>query len=143
MMIIRSISELLAGRQLITIDHCATVEDACALMDDHNIGALVVTDSTGMCGILSERDVIRRWMARGLVTEATQVFEIMTPNPISIGIQQSIADALSIMLDKGFRHVPVIDRIGAAVGMISLRDIPNEYRVMVERFRSYQHAAAE
>ncbi len=142
-MIIRSISELLAGRQLITIDHCATVEDACALMDDHNIGALVVTDSTGMCGILSERDVIRRWMARGLVTEATQVFEIMTPNPISIGIQQSIADALSIMLDKGFRHVPVIDRIGAAVGMISLRDIPNEYRVMVERFRSYQHAAAE
>ena len=142
-MIIRSISELLAGRQLITIDHCATVEDACALMDDHNIGALVVTDSRGMCGILSERDVIRRWMARGLVTEATQVFEIMTPNPISIGIQQSIADALSIMLDKGFRHVPVIDRIGAAVGMISLRDIPNEYRVMVERFRSYQHAAAE
>ena len=142
-MIIRSISELLAGRQLITIDHCATVEDACALMDDHNIGALVVTDSTGMCGILSERDVIRRWMARGLVTEATQVFEIMTPNPISIGNQQSIADALSIMLDKGFRHVPVIDRIGAAVGMISLRDIPNEYRVMVERFRSYQHAAAE
>ncbi|MEL6240130.1 MAG: CBS domain-containing protein [Pseudomonadota bacterium] len=142
-MIIRSISELLAGRQLITIDHYATVEDACALMDHHNIGALVVTDSTGMCGILSERDVIRRWMARGLVTEATQVFEIMTPNPISIGIQQGIADALSIMLDKGFRHVPVIDRIGAAVGMISLRDIPTEYRVMVERFRSYQHAAAE
>jgi CBS domain-containing protein len=64
----------------------------------------------------------------------------MTARVITVQHDQSLADAQERMLEGGFRHLPVTDDAGQPCGMLSMRDIPTEYRLMVERFREYTHA---
>ncbi|KUF09807.1 CBS domain-containing protein [Pseudoponticoccus marisrubri] len=139
-MIIKSIDQLLQGRSLVSVTPDATIREACTLLDRHGIGALAVLDGPRLVGILSERDVIRRCIAAGRRTDETRVREIMTPDPQTIRRNASLADAQTVMVEGGFRHLPVIDAIGSIVGMMSIRDVPTEYRLMVERFREAQGA---
>lgn len=134
-MIIKSISELTARRPLVTIGPAASVSEACRLLDRENIGALAVCDQGRLIGILSERDLIRRCFAQGKSADATRVTEVMTPDPVTLRRSASLAEALSCMLDGGFRHLPILDGAGEICGMISIRDIPTEYRLLVERSR--------
>ena len=136
-MIIKSIDQLIAGRAIVGIAPEATVSEACTLLDAHNIGALAVLDHGRLVGILSERDMIRRCASKGLGAETAKVSDIMTRDPQTIGRNESLAAAQTMMLEGGFRHLPVVDATRAPVGMLSMRDIPTEYRLMVERFREY------
>jgi CBS domain-containing protein len=137
-MTINSINQLLDGRALVSVSPSNTVKQACELLRQHNIGALAVLEHSRLTGILSERDVICRCVAAGLPTDQTRVLDIMTPDPVTIHRQASLADAQTKMSDGKFRHLPVVDRAGDVVGMLSMRDIPTEYRLMVERFQQYR-----
>ncbi|MGD1885431.1 MAG: CBS domain-containing protein [Paracoccaceae bacterium] len=142
-MIVKSIDEILGNRPCITIDRETCVSKAVDLMEANDVDVVVVTDGKTMCGILSAEDITRRWLARGLVAEATHVHEIMTPNPVSVRRQTSVGEALGKMLDKTVRQLPVLDRAGDVVGLLSLRDIPTEYRLMVERLRARRQPIVE
>jgi len=135
-MIIKSISEILRGRSLVSIAPDASIREACAALDRHNIGALAVMEGDRLTGILSERDVIRRCIAQERPTGSTRVAEVMSPDPVTVNARESLANAMAIMLDGGFRHLPV-ERAGEIVGMLSMRDIPTEYRLMAERWREH------
>ncbi|MGS4946943.1 CBS domain-containing protein [Meridianimarinicoccus sp. RP-17] len=135
-MIIRSIDAIVSGRPFHTIGPDESVRAACMRLDTANVGALAVMSDGTLLGVLSERDVIRKCLARGRRTDQTQVAEIMTADPVTIDAQAPLADAMGAMIRGGFRHLPVT-RDGAAVGMLSMREIPTEYRVMFERFREY------
>jgi CBS domain-containing protein len=138
-MIFRSIGELIEGRPLHAVGSHETILEVCRRLDGHHVGALAVLDGDELVGIISERDVVSRVVARGRSPAETPVRSAMTPDPKTVAIGDGLADALQAMLDGHFRHLPVM-RDGRAVGMISMRDIPTEYRLMYQRFREARQA---
>lgn len=100
----------------------ATVREAVQLMRDERIGALLVTRDERPVGIFTERDVLRR-VALSPVGPDTRLAELMTADPETVGADDGIAFALNRMILGGFRHVPVVDQDGRAIGVLSLREV--------------------
>lgn len=136
-MIIRTIDQLIEGRSLISVAPGARLRAACSILNSHNVGALAVLENGALRGILSERDVIRRGLVRPGSLDDLCVADIMTADPVTIRRGAGLVDAMTLMRDGGFRHLPVLDAAGLPVGMLSLRDIPTEYRLMAERYQEY------
>ena len=90
-------------------------------MKQHNIGALLVVDGQRLCGIFTERDALFRVVAEGRDPVATQVSQVMTPQPQTIHPDKPFLHALRIMHVGRFRHLPVVED-GRPLGMVSSRD---------------------
>ena len=133
-MIVSSVAQIVSNQGLAEIEAKDTVRNACKVMCEFDVGAVVVLDDGALVGVLSERDVIRKCTCADLHTEETKVSEPMTRNPETIDSNGSLADALEIMNRGGFHHVPVLNG-GKTIGMISADDIPEEYRMLLERFK--------
>ena len=140
-MIYRSIRDLVGGRALHHVGPDTPIVEACRRLEAENIGALGVCDGEALVGIVSERDVIGLIARQGGGPGDRPVREIMTPDPVTIDIDASLADAQDRMKRGGFRHLPVTEN-GRVVSMISFRDIPTEYRLMHERFAEYREGEA-
>lgn len=136
-MIIRSIREVVANRPLHSIGPEETLRAACRILGEDEIGALAVVEGGRLVGILSEHDVIRRAVGRGKRMDETRVAEVMTADPVTVSADGSLAEAMEAMLIGRFRHLPVIED-GSVTGMLSMRDIPTEYRLMFERYTEYR-----
>jgi CBS domain-containing protein len=79
-----------------------------------------------LLGILTERDLMTRVVAKALEPASTRVRDVMTPKPICIAPELPVSEAVVIMLEKGFRHLPVL-RGERIVGVFSARDaLPRE-----------------
>ena len=98
-----------------------TIGEAAQKMVDRGIGSAVVSDFGRLVGILTERDLLRAVAGRTHSSEA-RVREWMTPDPITGGREMAAAEAAQIMLDQGFRHLPVVEN-DRAVGIVSVRDV--------------------
>jgi CBS domain-containing protein len=98
-----------------------TIGEAAQKMVDRGIGSAVVSDYGRLIGILTERDILRAVAARTHSSEA-RVREWMTADPVTAEPDASPSDAARIMLDNGFRHLPVVDG-ERAIGMVSIRDL--------------------
>jgi CBS domain-containing protein len=97
------------------------VADAAERMVTQKVGSACVMAGSFLCGILTERDVLRA-AASGADLTISTVNEWMTPDPQSAGPETSAEDAAQIMFRNGFRHLPVLD--GKHVcGIVSLRDL--------------------
>lgn len=139
-MIIRSIKSIIADRSFPAIAPEASVTDACEMLARRETDALVVVDKVGgPQGILTDRDIIRRGVGRGMPLEWLTVAEIMTPTPKPLAAAMSLADALAALDESGLPVLPVVDR-GRVVGLLSERDIPAKYRVMAENMSQWRHA---
>lgn len=100
-----------------------TVLEAASMMVKANIGAVVVLDGKDrLIGIVTERDMTRRVVAKGLDPKKTQLSEIMTKNPDTLAPDDSAFDALELMQARNYRHLPVVED-GKCVGMVSVRDL--------------------
>ena len=132
-MIINSIRQIVEGRDLAQVEPSQTVREACHVLNRLDIGAAAVVEEGHLVGILSERDVMRKCIGGNRRTDETAVAEIMTTEPVTIDADASLADAFHIMNKGKFRHLPVTDH-GRLVSMLSIRDIPTEYRVLYERY---------
>ena len=120
------IYDLVKDRRVYSIDANSTVLEAARFMMEHNIGALPVMRDGDLVGIVSERDIMNRVVAVGRMPGSTQVSEIMTPNPKSIHVTESVENGLFLMREFGFRHLPITD--GKQLkGLISLRDLLLRY----------------
>ncbi|MCA8882222.1 MAG: CBS domain-containing protein [Rhodobacteraceae bacterium] len=140
-MIIKSISQILDSRPLWSITPDTSAREACVALSKANVGALAVMDDGQLIGVLSERDVIKKCVALGRRTDETLVRDIMTADPVTVTPDATLADALKAMLDGAFRHLPVVQD-GQVKGMLSMRDIPTEYRLMFERYSEYRDGEA-
>lgn len=92
-------------------------------MKQSNIAAVLITDDNErLLGIITERDLTRRVIAEKLSPEETQLGDIMTTKPNTLSPDDSAGDALEMMRERSFRHIPVCegDKI---VGMVSIRDL--------------------
>lgn len=108
-------------RDLVTIGSEATVVEAARQMAARRVGAILVLGETGVCGILTERDVLQA-VALGLTDEA-RVSEWMTRNPETVAASDTTEHAAVLMLHGGFRHLPVTGEGGELVGILSIRDV--------------------
>jgi len=100
-----------------------SITKAAKLMADANIAALIVVDQDDMItGILTERDLTQRVMAKELDAKTTLCQAIMTANPDTLEASSSAGDALELMQSRGYRHLPVAEN-GKCIGMVSIRDL--------------------
>jgi len=109
--------------QVLDIRSDRSVAAAARKMKLHHVGCLVVVDEEGVIsGIVSERDIVTRVVARNRDPEAVAVGEIATSSVVHCSPSTSLNKAQEIMAEHGIRHLPIIQD-GVAVGMISSRDI--------------------
>jgi len=102
----------------------ATVAEAVRNMLDHHVGAVAVVDSERrVAGIFSERDVLRKLALSGRNPEQTPVREMMT-TPVELGTSEiSPGEALTTMVERHFRHLPIVDGEGKLLGVLSIRNV--------------------
>ncbi len=110
------------SHQVVTIGPDATVRELIALLAEHNVGALVVSDDgERVSGIVSERDVVRRLHADSGVLD-TAVSEIMTAEVRTCAGDDGLTDLMQTMTQHRIRHVPVVAD-GRLTGIISIGDV--------------------
>jgi CBS domain-containing protein len=112
--------------ELLTVDPSAPVTEVAKRMVAKDVGAVLVFEEGAICGILTERDVLRA-VADGL-DDATLVRERMTANPETLDADDTTEHAAVLMIHGGFRHLPVVEQ-GEVVGVLSIRDL---MRVVLE-----------
>lgn len=87
-----------------------SVEEAIKIMDEHNIGVLPVVENDKPVGVITERDILRRVVARKLNTKEKTVVDIMTKNPVTIEFDASILEATRLMSENNFRRLLVVKK---------------------------------
>lgn len=108
---------------VIYIEEDTTLLKATQTMCDAQVGAVLVKTSAGEpVGIISERDILRFCADRHTELDKASVKEVMTRDLIVGTLDSLVSDAQSIMTDKKFRHMPVVDN-GKVVGMVSIGDL--------------------
>ncbi len=123
-------SELLAlcNRSPISTRPNATAREVARLMAEHRVGAAVVLDDHDtLIGIVSERDIVARVVARDLDPDKTPVSDIMTKEVRTALETDSHTSAVQLMLNGHFRHVPILDASGKVTGMLSVRHLLREH----------------
>ena len=99
-----------------------TLGEVAERMTAVNVGAVIVKDFGRMIGILTERDMLKAMAARVHTSEA-RVRQWMTEDPITASADSDCEEAAQIMLEHGFRHLPVVDESGSVSGIVSLRRV--------------------
>jgi len=109
-------------REVFSVAPDACVDDAVKMMDEKNVGALLVMKGSKLVGMLSERDYARKVMLRGKKSDETPVSDIMSTNVTVTHPTDGVDDCLRIMTDKLIRHLPVVDG-EKVIGVISIGDL--------------------
>jgi len=112
----------LKGHELVVVHPGDTVLHAANLMNERNIGGVVVLEGDQLAGIFTERDVLRRVVAPGLDPATTAVAAVMTTPVITCTPELSIDDCAALMTTRSVRHLPVRDASGLT-GMVTMRDL--------------------
>ena len=130
----RTVLQSMSQRHVLSLGPSASVHDAACAMTRANCGSVLIIDSAGtMLGILTERDLMTRVLAKGLAANATAVTQVMTRHPRCVGPEMKVADAVLIMIERGFRHLPIVDAGGRVLGVFSARDaLPREVNTAVD-----------
>ncbi|HXZ00431.1 MAG TPA: CBS domain-containing protein [Stellaceae bacterium] len=118
----RRMSEIVRDQKPLTLSPRTTVKHACQGMRDRRVGAVLVTDRENrLLGIFTGRDAVCRVLAEGKDPAETTLSEVMTTNPRTMPPTASAIEALRLMQDGGYRHVPVVVG-GKVVGVVSHGD---------------------
>jgi CBS domain-containing protein len=115
-----SVGDLMT-REVLTVEPSDTIGEAAEKMTNQGVGAVIVSDFGRMIGIFTERDLMRAVAGRVHSSEA-RVREWMTPDPITMTEDASIEEAGETMVERGFRHIPVVAD-ERAIGIVSIRDV--------------------
>ena len=115
------------ARPNMTIDEDATVTEASKMMVSSNWGSVVVTRGGETAGFLTERDVMKRVVAKSLDPSSTKVKDVMTPSPVSIEKNRPLREAIELTNRKGVRRMLVTEK-EKIVGIFTLRDVVRHMR---------------
>ena len=111
---------LLNPRSPLWVAPSATLRDAVGIMREHHVGCVLVVENERLAGILTERDLLLKMEGADL---GQPVSLFMTPDPETLELDDPIVWALNRMSVGGYRHVPLVDRTGRPVGILSVKDI--------------------
>lgn len=129
----RTVFQSMSHRHVISLGPGASVHEAACVMTRANCGSVLIIDTAGtLLGILTERDLMTRVLAKARDPAKTMVPEVMTRNPRCVGPETRVADAVLIMIERGFRHLPVVAENGRILGVFSVRDaLPREINLAI------------
>ena len=106
---------------LVTVAISATVAEAATVMGSTRVGSALVMDGERLAGIFTERDIVRA-LSQDFDAPTHPLRHWMTPDPLTVSPDLTVNEALDIMLNRGFRHLPVMED-ERVVGMVSIRDL--------------------
>ena len=122
----------------ITIPGNKTLRDAAKIMSKEHVGSLLVTEEGKIIGIVTERDIVKKAVALLGNPSLKKVKEVMATDLVTTTPEEDIFEAIRIMRDYNFRHLPVKHN-GKIVGLVTLKDIlkiePDLYEIMVEKIQ--------
>ena len=124
----RTVFQSMPKKHVVSVGPQASVYEAACVMTRANCGSVLVMEPPDkLLGILTERDLMTRVLARALDPQKTVVADVMTGSPTCVGPETRVSDAVLIMLERGFRHLPVVGPSSRILGVFSIRDaLPRE-----------------
>lgn len=124
----RTVFQSISQKHVVTVPPQATIREAACVMTRAHCGSVLVMEPPdGLLGILTERDLMTRVLAKGVDPETTAVRDVMTPKPICVVPELPVSEAVVIMLERGFRHLPIVNAQSRILGVFSIRDaLPRE-----------------
>lgn len=111
------------GSQVFTIGKETTVLDAALHMNEHKIGALVVTENGKVIGMFTERDILQRVVSQRMDPAEIAVSLVMTDDVVCSTPETTIEEARQVMRRRRVRHLPVVDEENRLLGLISIGDL--------------------
>src|SRR4051794_30265778 len=121
--LLRDRVKLFQGRQPLVVSPSMPVREVIKLLADNKVGCVIVAEQEKVAGIFTERDVLLKLGERAAELGSRPVSEFMTSKVESLPASAKIAFAVHRMDQGGYRHVPVVDASGRAIGIFSVRDI--------------------
>lgn len=123
----RTVFQSIPQKHVLSLGPQASVWEAACAMTRANCGSVLVMEPPDrLLGIVTERDLMTRVLARALEPKQTTLFQVMTPHPQCVAPETRVSDAVLIMIERGFRHLPVVKE-GRILGVFSIRDaLPRE-----------------
>jgi CBS domain-containing protein len=124
----RTVFQSMSHKHVLSLGPTASVWEAACVMTRANCGSVLIMEPPEkLLGIVTERDLMTRVLAKALNPEKTQVSAVMTPNPQCVSPETTVSDAVVIMLERGFRHLPIVGPNAKILGVFSVRDaMPRE-----------------
>lgn len=120
--IMRTLSDVTFEQDPLVLPGSTPIYEACRRMSERRVGSVAVVDESGrLVGIFTGRDAVGRVLARRLDPATTPLADVMTADPQTLSPEQTAIDALRLMWDGGFRHLPLV-RQGKVVGVVSRGD---------------------
>jgi CBS domain-containing protein len=117
----REMAEIIRNQLPLAMPGTTTVQEACKAMDARKVGAVLITNEKGaLQGIFTGRDAVKL-LGRGKDGHTTLLRDVMTRNPATMKPRSTAIEALRLMRDGGFRHVPVLEG-DVVVGVVSRGD---------------------
>lgn len=110
------------GHEIWSVSPEASVYEALQLLNEKNIGALLVFDAERLVGIFSERDYARKLVLKGRFSRDTRVKEVMTDEVVTVAPEDDIEHCMELMTCRHIRHLPVVN-ISGVIGLVSIGDI--------------------
>ncbi len=123
-----TVSSIQSGEPL-AVTPSTTVRAAIAMMQEAKSGSLLVCDGDSLCGIFTERDVLR--IVAGEKDLEAPVEQFMTAKPVTVSGAETVGKAIQNMSQGGYRRLPIVDETGCAVGVVKVSHI---LRHLVEHF---------
>jgi CBS domain-containing protein len=119
---LRTLADVILEQKPVTLPASASVREACCKMREHAAGSVLVVDKHArLAGIFTGRDAVCRVLAQGADPSKTTLADVMTLNPTTLSPEQSAVEALRLMWDGGFRHLPLV-KGGEILGCVSRGD---------------------
>ncbi len=138
----KPVSELLKRRDSASwrIDPQASMFEALQVLEQHEVGALMVIKHDKLIGVISERDYTRKVALQGRNSKAVQVSELMTSEVLTVTPATRTRECMTLMSQRHIRHLPVVDG-EKVIGMISIQDLLDDiiadHEQTIEQLRSY------
>ena len=116
-------SDIVRDQDPVVLPHSATVREACRRVRDRRVGAILVTEADRrLIWIFTGRDAVHHVLAEGKSAARTRLSGVMTRDPTTMPPGKTAIEALRLMRDGGFRHIPVVDEEGVLHGVVSRGD---------------------
>ena len=126
------IPDIVKVTDILTMTTNGSVSEAAKLLARKNVAAMIVVDEfDNVSGIVTERDLCQKVLAKGLLPGATAVGDIMTANPDTLSPDDSAGDALELMQTRKYRHLPVVVN-GKCQAVVSVRDLYSAIKESLE-----------
>lgn len=138
----RPVKDILKRDAAIEAGPDRSVLDAARLMAEHRCGSVIVCHGGEIVGIFTERDLLTRVVAAERDVRTTTLGEVMTPRPDRVEMDTPLKDAVRMMDEFGYRHLPVVEA-ATLKGVISMRDVPWNEIARLEPELDDRHALAE